>query len=452
MKNLAFKFSLIPLKLNKERKSKSDRTSLILFCVKCKSVPIIKGINFNLKEAFVSCKCSQKSKKFDFFYIHYEFTEYLFEFKDKYFRCNYHKKEYRYYCENCGLNFCEKVAFFHKCHIKYLIDFEKLKYDIEEKINYINNCLSNLKNDDNDDNEVCYLKEIINIIFMQYRECPNYDIIKNINNIYLMFLKNRENSKEKLNVNKSCQKVLDLDFSNNQLYNIFFLLKKDLSNLKVLNLHNNKLCNFQINNLKKLNCYDLAILNLSNNFFTDYLLITIGETFLHLKELNLDTNRLYENIDILKNKLIVYDSLEKLILSNGVFSNQTINLLRCFKFTNLKYLDLSSNDLNSLSFIKLINFGNEENKIEKLILYYNEISINNEDIDYLLKKYLNLKLILEEDDYSIVSKRWKNLPFKILCFDDNRRTEYFFEQYDKKVKEDNSKSFIEYQQFCDNIN
>ena len=267
-----------------------------------------------------------------------------------------------------------------------------------------------------------------------------------------MFLKNRENSKEKLNVNKSCQKVLDLDFSNNQLYNIFFLLKKDLRNLKVLNLHNNKLCNFQINNLKKLNCYDLAILNLSNNFFTDYLLITVGETFLLLKELNLDTNRLYENIDILKNKLIVYDSLEKLILSNGVFSNQTINLLRCFKFTNLKYLDLSSNDLNSLSFIKFINFGNEENKIEKLILFYNDISINSEDIDYLLKKYLNLKLILEEDEYSIVSKRWKNLPFKILCFDDNRRTEYFFEQYDKKVKEDNSKSFIEYQQFCDNIN
>ena len=55
--------------------------------------------------------------------------------------------------------------------------------------------MSNLKNDDNDDNEVCYLKEIINIIFMQYRECPNYDIIKNINNIYLMFLKNKENYK-----------------------------------------------------------------------------------------------------------------------------------------------------------------------------------------------------------------------------------------------------------------
>ena len=35
----------------------------------------------------------------------------------------------------------------HECDIKYLIDFETSKYDIEEKIKYINKCLSNLDND-----------------------------------------------------------------------------------------------------------------------------------------------------------------------------------------------------------------------------------------------------------------------------------------------------------------
>ena len=453
MKNFSKCSSIFfPLKERGRKRSKLESTSLILFCPKCEKIPLIKRVNLNSKEAFVFCNCHQKGERFSFYKIYFDFTCLLSQFQiDQYLKCNYHTKEYRYYCENCELHFCEKSAFFlHKCDIKYLIDFETSKYDIEEKINYINKSLLNLDNDF----QFHYLKEIISLIFLQYKKFPNFNIIKNINNIYLTFLKNRENSKEEVDENINLQEVLNLDFSNNQLNNIIFLLKKDLRNLKVLNLHNNKLCNVQINNIKKLNCYDLTILNLSNNFFTDYLLITVGENFLLLKELNLDTNRLYENIDILKIKLIVYDSVEKLILSNGVFSKETINSLQCFKFKNLKYLDLSSNDLNSFSFIKLINFGKNENKIEKLILYNNKISISDKDIDYLLLQYLNLELVMleEEEDYSIIYKGRKNLPFKIFCFDDNKKSEYLLEQYDKKEKEEHSKNLIEYQQYYDNLN
>ena len=438
--------------LKEENRSELNLTTLILFCQKCERVPIIKRINLNSKEALVFCNCHQKGEKFNFYKIYFDFTCLLSQFQiAQYFKCNYHNEEYRYYCENCEFHFCEKSVFFlHECDIKYLIDFETSKHDIEEKINYINKCLYNLDNDF----RFHYLKEIISLIYMQYKKFPNFNIIKNINNIYLTFLKNRENSKEEIDININSNEIINLDFSNNQINTIIFLLKKDLRNLKVLNLHNNKLCNIQINNLKKLNCYNLTILNLSNNFFTDYLLLTVGENFVLLKELNLDTNRLYENIDILKIKLIVYDSVEKLILSNGVFSKETINSLQCLKFKNLKYLDLSSNDLNSFSFIKLINFGNNKNKIEKLILYNNKISITDKDIDFLLFQYLNLKLVMleEEEDYSAIYKGRKNLPFKIFCFDNNKRSEYLLEQYGKKEKEDHSKNLIEYQQYYDNLN
>lgn len=421
----------------------------ILFCQTCKKVPIIKGINLNLKEAFISCKCRQ-IKIINFFQFYYNLTRDFSKFEvEEYNKCNFHNEKYRYYCENCELHFCEKSSLFHKCNIKYLIDFENLKYGIEKKINYINKYLLNL--DDNIDHY--FIKKIISIILNQYKIYPNYNIIKNINNIYLAFLNNKEFSNEEVNVNMEAHEIFDLDFSNNQLDNIDFILIKDLRNLKVLNLHNNKLSNVLINHLKQLNCHDLSILNLSSNFFTDYLLLTVGENYLLLKELNLDTNRLYENYDTLKNKLIVYDSLEKLILSNGIFSKETINLLGCFKFKNLKYLDLNSNDLKSLSFIKL-NFGKDENKIEKLISYNNEISISDEDIDYLLSHYLNLKLLVleEEEIYSIAYKRRKNLPFTILCFDNNKTSEYLLEQYEKKEKENegDSESLIEYQQYYDN--
>ena len=147
---------------------------------------------------------------------------------------------------------------------------------------------------------------------------------------------------------------------------------------------------------------------------------------------------------------IIYYSIKKLNLSNGVFSNDTINFISSLLFKNLKDLNLSSNDLNSLSFIRHINFENEKNSIEKLKLYNNEISIDkikDEDIEYLNTIYLNLKLVILEKDYPIEYKTKKYLRFKIICFDKEKITNFLLDKYVEKENKNRTKILPDYQIF-----
>jgi hypothetical protein len=234
-------------------------------------------------------------------------------------------------------------------------------------------------------------------------------------------------------------------------------VKKDLKNLKELNLKDNKLKNEQIHILKKLNCSDLETLNLESNFFTSYLLFTIIEKFTKLKEVNFSSNRLYEDYNILNNKIISYSSIKKLILSNGVFSDDTIDLLFHLEFSNLEYLDLSSNILSSLSFLLKINFGKEKNKIKKLIALNNDfypINAINEYIDYLISNYACLELLILEDEYPTEYKEKNNLklPFKIICFDDRKNCTYLIDEYEKYQIESDIRlnTLLDYQLYYDN--
>jgi len=94
----------------------------------------------------------------------------------------------------------------------------------------------------------------------------------------------------------------------------------------------------------------------------------------------------------------------------------------------------------------------QPNTIENLSLYNNEISIEkikNEDLEFLNAKYVNLKLLILEKDYPIEYKIRKHLPFKIICFDENRRTEYFLDNYDEDENKNREKNLLDYQEFCD---
>ena len=250
--------------------------------------------------------------------------------------------------------------------------------------------------------------------------------------------------------------LFSLDLKGKQLNNIVFLKNRDLSKLKELNLENNKLGNNQIDVLNNLNCCDLEKLNLGINYFTNYrLLIIIAQKFLKLKELNLHSNLFNENIEILKNKNIPYNSLENLNLSNGVFSNDTIKFISSFIFKNLLYLNLSSNNLDSLSFVKKINFGKEKNTIKKLILLNNEISLENlstEDIKRLFSDYLNLEALVLNMDYRFEYKRGLNLGFKIFDFDNNKIVRALFDQYEEKEDNNKSENLLDYRQFYENSN
>ena len=165
-------------------------------------------------------------------------------------------------------------------------------------------------------------------------------------------------------------------------------------------------------------------------------------------DLDLNTNRLYENVEVLKNKTIAYYSIEKLNLSNGVFSNDTIRFISSFIFKNLKDFDLSSNNLDSISFIKFINYEGEKNSLEKLNLCNNEISIDNiknEDLEYLNRIYLNLKLVELEKDYPVEYKSKQYLRFKIICFDKEKITNCLFDKFSEEENKNRTKIFPEYQ-------
>ena len=417
----------------------------ILLCFTCKTMPIIKPFDPVFQKAFVLCKCNEEGK-----IISYEEIMDLFLFKeeesdaiDNYIKCKKHNEAFKYYCENHEINLCEKCYLSHKCHIKYVLNFQNLKYeyDIEAKIKYINKILLNL------DESFIILKNLIFILFEQYNKFPNYNIIKNINNFYWsFFIKDEEKSQNENNQILASSKVLD--FSNSHINAITFLKNKELKNLKELNLENNKLNNEQIVIFKKLKCKNLEILNLAMNYFTDYLLLTVFDNLSNLIDLDLNTNRLYENVEVLKNKTIAYYSIEKLNLSNGVFSNDTIGFISSFIFKNLKNLDLSSNNLNYISFVKSINYEGEKNSLEELKLCNNEISIDNiknEDLEYLNRVYLNLKLVILEKDYPVEYKPKKYLRFKIICFDDKKITNYLFDKFSEEENKNRTKILPEYQ-------
>ena len=123
----------------------------------------------------------------------------------------------------------------------------------------------------------------------------------------------------------------------------------------------------------------------------------------------------------------------------------------------MEYLDLSSNNLSSLSFLLKINFGKEENKIKKLIALNNDffpINAINEYIDYLISNYANLELLILEEEYPIeyIEKNNLKLLFKIICYDENKNCSYLIDEYEKNQIEIDIRltTLFDYQLFFEN--
>ena len=446
-KNILSFFSL----LNNSYDFYSD-TKCFLFCSKCKNIPLIKPMNTTFQTAFVSCKCGKKEMTYEKISDNFLITLKEDTQLREYFLCENHEHIFQFYCENCQRNLCEECRFKHDCDIKYIKDLRNIDNNIEKKIKYI---IDFYKAFPSEEPFIIkkYLFNYIKLLKNQYKLFPNYNIIENINNLFQICLKIVD---EKYENELFGVLLFSLDLKGKQLNNIVFLKNRDLSKLKELNLENNKLGNNQIDVLNNLNCCDLEKLNLGINYFTNYrLLIIIAQKFLKLKELNLHSNLFNENIEILKNKNIPYNSLENLNLSNGVFSNDTIKFISSFIFKNLLYLNLSSNNLDSLSFVKKINFGKEKNTIKKLILLNNEISLENlstEDIKRLFSDYLNLEALVLNMDYRFEYKRGLNLGFKIFDFNNNKIVRALFDQYEEKEDNNKSENLLDYRQFYENSN
>lgn len=421
----------------------SNETSK-LFCKICLKTPIIEFQNlFKLK---LICNCSNIkiytiSEVNENFIIDLENTfdrtikAYEFEFT-----CDIHKKIFQFFCNNCNNDLCEECIKNHECYNKKnLIDFNSIHYQLLKRIIFIDNAFNEdllflekgLEEETNNKSNIKDLKRLISTLIYEFYTTPNMMVIKNIYNIYdklskeyNLYIKNKD-----MNVNieifsetdfleKNKDKIRDLikkieipDYN----FNINILKNAFLINLEILNLKGNNLSDISplltvnFENLKNLNLYSNQIgdnmikyiynfrfpklenLDFGINNFHNYELFKSLEHFENLKKLNIQSNFFIKEIKKEFNiASIKFNLMEEIDFSNGVFSEKTINyMFKILKFKNLKIIDVSSNNLETLAFIQNINHC----PLEKLNLANNEIKDSDlkflEDFDYL--KEVNLK-------------------------------------------------------------
>ena len=415
--------------------------SNIVYCKECKTIPLIRFEN--LVDRYFYCKCEKDN---DTTFTLEPQDNYMFDYNDiikqkNNLKCNIHEKNYSYYCSNHGQDLCEECQKEHQCVNIKNFDAEKSLLE-EEMIPFIAKCLNekktiSLNSIDNIDTSYIgmsdNLKILISCIINSYYEIPCYntigsiknfyDKLKNINDIekknyeienYIEIKSQMEyeelNDKSRNNINKIeiisknndilflsdaiLNNLVELNMSSNNIDNIKPLITAQFNNLKKLNLSINRLDDNMIDVIDKLNYNKLEDLNLSYNYFTQFSLFKSIEHFKQLKKFYICSNEFTEDIDdLMKDKNLEYNlqSIEELNLSIGVFSDKSIKLISKFIFEQLIILDLTSNNLTSLSFI-------EDLKYVKNFESNNYKIINNKD-EYPLKK-----LILINNDISDISK------------------------------------------------
>ena len=369
-------------------------------CENCSDPIIIDFIKNNFDELNLSCQCyTKKSIKIE-----------EIESKLKDYNSNYNN--YINYCNLCDIYLDNEDSNKHpKAHKKYFIVFEKLNtaHDIriieemllDEEIN--NNKKFKTMNKNNK------LKKIIDILINDYEyNEKNLIIINNIKNILNHFkikinylyeledyiketnpnknIKNnindheyKQSSLEEIRVielngannndilNKLCcneiknklVNLLELTLMNSNLNDIKPLLNVNFKNLKLLNLELNKLSDDMIDIIKDLKFPELKELKLENNNFTNYDIFKSIQSFKKLENFNIKSNRFIYNGDKNKYKNISLNTIKEMDVSNGVFVDNSIELLFQFELKELEILKLNGNYLSLFPFKNILSFINE---------------------------------------------------------------------------------------------
>ena len=198
--------------------------------------------------------------------------------------------------------------------------------------------------------------------------------------------------------------VLEYNNTNNTIEYIFknpniYTFK----NLIILNLSDNQLSKFDIDELGKVDCQELEVLNLSYNYLDDNKILKKLEKikFKQLKELNLSNNEIIE-IDFLER--IDFKDLEILNLSCNEIND--LSIFDKVKFKQLKELNLSNNKLSDSIGLNLWDFKD----LEVLNLSHNEL----QDIEIFLY-HLQLKQLTELDlSFNNIEEAYslRNVDFK----------------------------------------
>jgi hypothetical protein len=372
-------------------------------CKKCNKIPtlqIVDRFNYN-----VHCLCHDKILDIK------ALKENFFEQYGKYeegdvFTCPEHEKQYKEYCQICNKNLCESCV----CtHPKQNLD----NRNIEDPINFLKNLfwpdlkekniaipVSSDEVENIKDNE-SILKFVVSIIINDYRRGKNENLSACIINLYNFFSKNQfpainsPNVLEKLKklnnddlkkitkidiyqycfdlkiLNSKLQNLNELSLRNCNIYDLNFLIKGDFPNLEKLILDNNKINDKVLEDINNFNCKNLKELSLKQNYICNYRIFQdIEKNFESLIKLDISSNKL-KNKDFFKQEIkINLNSIEELIISNGIFDNNSIENISKISLNNLNIIDLSSNSLETLKFINNISWP----KIKKIILNNNDIS------------------------------------------------------------------------------
>ena len=410
----------------------------------------------------VKCNC----RKLDNLRTH-DFIDYYINHKkkeaDKYLCCQEHKKyKYKYYCCDCKVNLCEECLITNKYHENHsLEDLLNTQDKIREIKQLIKEVRKKLSKGDIENRKIL---NIIENMVKFYKEYPSHNLYKSLFNVnkYLKEMnipritkKIKIRSKEELygNINNSYlissikinnQNFNDisifkcLDLSNlqklqlqgNGIKSIEPLLFCNLKKLKFLDLENNKINDEGFKNFDKLNFDDIRYINLFENEIKSPTILGKVTNYKTLKTFFIGKNLLDEKeINKNINKIFHLEHLKKIGIT-GNFTDKTIHFVKNIKFSNLKIMYISRNNLSSLKFLKDVICKNLESfwAINNNITDYNDIlelpyksniikiNLKGNKIKYIddllefTKKFPNLKeLILLDNPINMNNSKYKKI-------------------------------------------
>ena len=429
-----------------ESDTQDNDNHCFFLCRKCHQIPIISFFEGEIIN--VECGCSHYKN----IEINHIIEDYMIDEQsnNKIYnncKCKRHSLKYYAYCDDCSNDICEqclsKEEELHSTHT--LLIFPNIYEKCKKILDYVTQSKNEIFEEEKS------ILKIFNTILDDYRRFPSYTCYQNIYNCISFLNKLNEKEKEKefnhkenkkmeyyikirnirdlkniinnhpmkiniiesININSQNFYDLNLLKLNNKLTNYAQLISLDLKQnnisdikplslilfpqLEKLDLSNNRLSDESIVTLKNLICPKLKKLNLSSNAFTKYDIFECCKNYEQLESFHIGYNKINKNLKNNKNKDFNYEfpqTLEELDVSNGIFSKKSINIIKYFKFDNLKKLFVCSNNLNSLSFVEKINCDNLE-----------EFWLSNN----YLKEYENLKKFKKLKVINLQKNKIKNI-------------------------------------------
>ena len=425
-------------------------------CKICKKAPKLQIDEIN-KKFIVQCHQNDNEKKL--LEIQNLKEDYIVEDDDnddnEILQCKEHLKNFKDYCQFCKKNYCEDCQ---RCnHQKLNIDNKNIQNHIKQLENIFFPNMNGVGSEENEVRVVSITKEnntysdlellkiIVSIIINDYLRVKNYHLdisIQNLSNYYKNHpLPNSQNVNTEFCIN-SPQELLDseeitkieiyqycfdlnklnvalpnlivLSLKNNNIFDVKILINCNFKNLEELYLDINKIDDNILTYMKDMKFEKLKVFSLKQNYLTDYRVFEEVKVFQNLKKFDISSNRLFKNKEFFENKIIDLNNIEELILSNGVFDENSIKYISSLNVQYLKSLDLSCNNLSSLNFILKSNWPNLEN----LILNENDISKLSDlitkfkDIEHNLLIMLENNLIKDEQEIDDLIKSNSRISIK----------------------------------------